>query len=46
MNKALKEKLGFIIRIINTYNYKVMFLKENENPIKTIILFVYHPPNV
>ena len=32
MNQALKEKLGFVIRIINKYNYIVMCLKENEKP--------------
>ena len=46
MNKSVKETLGFIIRIINKYNYRVMFLKENENHIKIIILFLYHPPNM
>ena len=44
MNKALKEKLGFIIRIINKYNYRVMFLKENEKPYKNNNIIFVSPP--
>jgi len=44
MNKAIKEKLGIVIRIINKYNYRVMFLKEDEKPYKNDNMIFISPP--
>jgi hypothetical protein len=46
MNSMLKEKLDFVIRVINEHGYKIKILKDQEQPKEVEKLLASHLLNV